>query len=187
MTLRGSGPSHCALLMLVGAALVFPAAASAQFVQQGPKLSAPLANALQGWSVAISADGTTALVGAPWESADGRQPDPSAGAVHVWIRHRGLWSQQGRALRSEGGIGYAVSLSADGNTALIGYWEREGASIWTRSGEVWTEQAHLVGTGAIGAAQQGRAVALSADGSTAIVGGPSDNTSGALPGLDPGV
>ena len=34
----------------------------------------------------------------------------------------------------------------------------------------------LVGTGAVGSAQQGRAVSLSADGNTAIVGGYGDNS-----------
>jgi hypothetical protein len=45
---------------------------------------------------------------------------------------------------------------------------------------VWTQQAKLVGTGAVsslgfGGAQQGFSVALSVDGSTAIIGGPLDN------------
>jgi hypothetical protein len=36
----------------------------------------------------------------------------------------------------------------------------------------------LVGTGAVGATQQGFSVALSADGNTATVGGPGDNSGG---------
>jgi hypothetical protein len=41
---------------------------------------------------------------------------------------------------------------------------------------VWTQLGgKLVGSGAIGAAQQGQSVALSADGNTAIVGGVGDN------------
>ena len=50
------------------------------------------------------------------------------------------------------------------------------AWFWTRSGGVWTQQgAKLVGTGAVGVANQGISVSLSADGNTAMVGGSSDN------------
>ena len=59
---------------------------------------------------------------------------------------------------------------------------RVGAAwVFTRSGGVWTQQgSKLVGTGAVGAAEQGHSVAISADGNTAIVGGPNDshNSSG---------
>ena len=51
------------------------------------------------------------------------------------------------------------------------------AWVFTRSGGVWTQQgSKLVGTGAVGTAEQGCSVALSADGNTAIVGGPGDNS-----------
>jgi hypothetical protein len=49
------------------------------------------------------------------------------------------------------------------------------AWVFTRSSGVWSQQAKLVGTGAIGAAQQGASVSLSGDGNTAITGGPRDN------------
>ena len=48
------------------------------------------------------------------------------------------------------------------------------AWVFTRAGTVWSQQAKLVGTGAIGAANQGFSVSLSGNGSTAIVGGPYD-------------
>ena len=70
----------------------------------------------------------------------------------------------------------SVSLSADGNTAIVGGLSDNGGAgaawVYTRSGGVWTQQGNkLVGTGAIGAAQQGISVSLSSDGNTAIVGG----------------
>src|SRR5206468_12107718 len=78
--------------------------------------------------------------------------------------------------------GSSVSLSADGNTGIIGgYGDNSNAGaawVWTRSGGVWTQQGtKLVGSGASGKAGQGTSVALSADGNTAIVGGPLDNSS----------
>ena len=39
----------------------------------------------------------------------------------------------------------------------------------------FTQQAKLVGTGAVGQAAQGQSVAISGDGNTALVGGPYDN------------
>jgi Viral BACON domain len=50
------------------------------------------------------------------------------------------------------------------------------AWVYTRSGGVWTQQgSKLIGTGAVGNAQQSYSVSLSGDGNTAILGGPNDN------------
>jgi hypothetical protein len=153
--------------------------------QQGNKLvgtSSDYAGGLwsQGASVALSADGNTALVGGP---SDNR----TTGAAWVFTRSGGVWTQQGSKLVGTGphragegalplGQGMSVALSADGNTAIVGGWRAEGAWVFTRSGGVWTQQGNkLVGTGALGSARQGMSVALSADGNTAIVGGWSDN------------
>jgi hypothetical protein len=136
----------------------------------------------QGDSVALSADGNTALVGGPEDAGE-------TGAVWAWIRTGGVWTQQGPKLVGSGGLGYqqgsAVALSADGNTALIGgvgddFGVAVGAAwVWTRTNGVWTQQGpKLVGSGAVGASFQGYSVALSADGNTAIVGGPNDTPYG---------
>jgi uncharacterized repeat protein (TIGR01451 family) len=76
--------------------------------------------------------------------------------------------------------GWSVALSADGNTALVGAPQDNGNAgavwVWTHDGAVWTQQGpKLVGTGAVGAPEQGWSVALSADGNTALVGGIADN------------
>ena len=98
--------------------------------------------------------------------------------------------QQGNKLVGTGTVGptssdqgRSVSISSDGNTAIVGGSgdnNSAGAAwIWTRSGGVWTQQgSKLVGTGAVGIAEQGFSVSLSSDGNTAIVGGPSDNSLG---------
>jgi FG-GAP repeat len=132
----------------------------------------------QGASVAVSADGNTAIIGGPSDNK-------TTGAVWVYTRSGGVWTQQGNKLVGSGageppllpGQGMSVALSADGNTAIIGGWEAEGAWVFTRSGGVWSQQGKkLVGTGAVGKARQGMSVALSADGNTAMVGGWSDNS-----------
>src|SRR5665213_3609643 len=173
------------LIVLVCATLLSSHPAFAQFSQQGPKLVGtgvvgPYGSG-QGQSVSLSADGNTAIVGGPYDNG-------IAGAAWVWTRSGGIWTQQGKKLVGSGGEGHAyaqqgesVSLSADGNTVIVGGIGDNGnvgaAWVWTRSGGVWIQQGNkLVGSGAAGPdAQQGTSVSLSSDGNTAIVGGYGDN------------
>jgi hypothetical protein len=154
--------------------------ASSQFTQQGTKLvgTGAVASAWQCISVALSADGNTAIVG-------GCQDNSEAGAVWVFTRTNGVWSQQGSKLVGAGAVGQSmqgvdVSLSTDGNTAIVGgYGDNASAGatwVFTRTNSVWSQQgSKLVGTGANGNASQGSSVALSADGNTAVFGGSGDN------------
>ena len=147
--------------------------------QQGPKLvgAGAIGNAQQAQSVSVSADGNTAIVG-------GNRDNNYIGAVWIYTRNAGIWSQQGSKLVGTGSLGnpqqgYSVSLSADGNTALVGGPADGGTGalwVFTRSGAVWSQQgSKLVGTGATGGSWQGQSVSLSADGNTALVGGYNDN------------
>src|SRR5262249_41707997 len=98
-----------------------------------------------------------------------------------------IFAQQSPKLIGTGAVGGAhqgssVSVSADGNTAIVGGPNDNGGAgaawVYTRSAGVWSQQgAKLVGTGAVGAAGQGTSVAVSGDGNTAIVGGWLDNSS----------
>jgi hypothetical protein len=153
--------------------------ALAQFSQEGSKLVGTFAVGLgeQGWSVALSADGNTAIVGG---LADNR----IMGAAWVYTHSNGVWTQQsklaGTGAVGSAGQGWSAALSADGNTAIVGGpfdTSNTGAAwVFNRSGGVWTQQrSKLVGAGAIGNAGQGASVALSDEGNTAIVGGPFDN------------
>jgi hypothetical protein len=164
----------------VGAVWVFTRSRGGVWSQQGSKLVSTDAAgpAYQGYSVALSADGNTALVG-------GANDDSGVGAVWVYARSGDTWAQQGGKLIASDAAGhahqgYSVSLSNDGNTALVGGafdGENAGAAwVWTRSGGSWTQQGgKLVGAGAVGRAEQGSSVGLSRDGTTAIIGGPHDN------------
>jgi flagellar basal body rod protein FlgG/antibiotic biosynthesis monooxygenase (ABM) superfamily enzyme len=148
--------------------------------QQGNKLtgSGNVSPSQEGYSVAVSADGNTALVGAPNDNS-------GVGAAWVFVRAGTSWTQQGNKLVGNGtggNQGFSVALSADGNTALVGgpYDNSNVGAAWvfTRSGSTWTQQGNkLVGNGAVGNAWQGSSVALSADGNTALVGGPQDSSS----------
>jgi hypothetical protein len=170
----------------VGAAWIFTRS-NGVWSQQGSKLVGSGAinaggdypTVRQGTSVAISSDGNTAIVGGPGDNF-------GIGAVWVFTRSNGVWSQQGGKLivsDSAGSpqLGYSVALSADGNTAAIGgRGDNFGiGAVWvfTRTGGAWSQQgARLVGSGVTGPQSfQGFSVALASDGNTLISGGPSDN------------
>ncbi|MEA2236069.1 MAG: hypothetical protein QOC81_793 [Thermoanaerobaculia bacterium] len=163
----------------VGAAWVWTRTAGV-WSQQGPKLigSGAAGLAYQGRSVALSADGNTAVIGGPLDNS-------GVGAAWVFTRSGGVWTQQGVKLAGSGGVprsqGTSVSVSSDGNTAMIGgvsLFEAGAAWIWTRSGGVWTQQGSpLIGTGGVGSVSTGASVSLSSDGNTAAVGGYTDNNS----------
>jgi phosphodiesterase/alkaline phosphatase D-like protein len=150
-------------------------------IQQGSKLTGgeELGTAEFGVTVALSADGNTALVGGPGDNG-------GAGAVWAFTRSGSSWSQQGPKLTGgeevgTGQFGYTSALSADGNTALIG-GGRDNTSVgaawvFTRSGSTWTQQGpKLTGAGEVGEGHFGCCgVALSGDGNTALIGGYGDN------------
>jgi hypothetical protein len=123
-------------------AAVFPA--YGQLSQEGNKLvgTGASGDAYQGAAVAVSADGTTALVG-------GDSDNFYSGAVWVYTRSSGGWSQQGNKLvpndaTGESSFGFSVALSSDGNSALLGgpaYNNLQGAAwVFTRSDGVWSQQ-----------------------------------------------
>src|SRR5260370_18595362 len=163
---------------------LLPAPAQAQSSQQGMKLVGPgtVFVAEQGVSVSLSGDGNPASVG-------GFEDENGVGAAWVSTRSGGAWSQQGSKLLGTGAKGpygaeqgYSVSLSGDGNTAIVGGWADNDAAgaawVYTRSAGVWSQQAKLVGTGAVSpfGAQQRYSVSLSSDGNTAILGWPPGQT-----------
>ncbi|HUX95513.1 MAG TPA: T9SS type A sorting domain-containing protein [Bacteroidales bacterium] len=147
--------------------------------QQGNKLVGTEAavNQYQGWSVSLSADGNTAIIG-------GSGYSDNKGAAWIFSRSGGTWTEQSKLVDDDflgtPWRGTSVSLSADGNTAIVGgNNDNSGvgaAWIWTRSGETWTKQSKLVAEDHIGASKQGQSVSLSADGNTVIVGGHNDNS-----------
>ena len=163
---------------LVGATWVFTNSGST-WTQQGAKLvgSGYVDRSWQGASLALSADGSTALIAGPVD-------DHLVGAAWVFTRAGSTWTQQGAKLVGSPHTGHPleanmVALSADGNTALIaGPYENGfvGATwVFARSGSTWTQGAELVGSGYTGYPDEGSSVALSADGNTALIGGMGDN------------
>ena len=94
-----------------------------------------------GNSIALSSDGSTMAIGAPFESSaaagiNGDQSDNSAyasGAVYVLVRQGDSWIQQGYVKASNPGqsdhFGSSVVLSRDGNTmAVAAHFESSAAT-----------------------------------------------------------
>ena len=150
----------------------------AAYAPSGPKIQPLETKGAEhfGRSVALSADGTIAVVGAPHENTEA---GAEAGAAYVFERSGSTWTQTAKleAPGSEASsfFGRGVALSADGKTALVGDPGSKGrtgsAWVFVRSGSSWTLQQQLGGAEESGPGAFGRAVALSADGSTALVGG----------------
>jgi hypothetical protein len=166
------------LALPTGAAWVFTRSGGV-WTQQGPKIVTGSSSSFSfGSAVALAADGNTALIG-------DFEDDNGTGAGWIYMRSNGVWTQQAK-LVGNGNVGgsfqgISVALSGDGNTAMLGgsadNSQTGAAWIFTQSNGVWTQQgAKLVGSGVVGAANQGESVSLSADGNTAIMGGPFDNS-----------
>jgi hypothetical protein len=148
----------------LGTAYVFTASGTT-WSQQAEFLGAS-ASDFFGFSVALSPDGGTALVGAFGASG-------GVGSAYVFTRSGTTWSQPQPPLVASDGragdrFGYAVAL---GNaTAIIGAYGKGGpgaAYVFTH-GASWTQQTELAPPDPTGNDNFGSAVAL--DGNTAVVG-----------------
>jgi hypothetical protein len=162
-----------------GAAYVFTRSGSAWYQQFELIAYDGQTNDFFGWSVSLSADGNTALIGAYNKTISGKALQ---GAAYVFTRSGSVWYEQFELIAYDGlgsdYFGYSVSLSADGNTALIGAIGKyinlniyQGAAyVFTRSGSVWYQQKELTANDGAASDWFGQSVALSADGNTALIG-----------------
>ena len=142
-----------------------------------------------GRSVALSDDGNTLVVGAREEdsgargiSTDGTGEDSNtafeAGAVYVFDRSGGSWTQQAyvKASNTEMGdwFGTSVALSSDGNTLAVGasleFFGTGAVYVFSRNNSGWSEQTSVRASNGAMADLFGTSVALSSDGNTLVVG-----------------
>jgi hypothetical protein len=147
--------------------------------QQAKLLASDKANIDQfGYSVALSGDGTTAIVGAA--SNDSGSIDH--GAVYVFVRNASNWLQQGKLLSTDFSnydyFGWSVSISTDGNTAVIGangndspgVTDHGAGYVFVRSGSNWTQQAKLLANDGNAFEHLGTSASISGDGNTVLLG-----------------
>lgn len=177
---------------------------------------------LLGDAVALSANGSTLAVGAPFESSgstglDGNQDDGSiygAGAVYIFTRDGQNWVQQAYVKASNSGLGdnfgFAVVLSADGDTLAVSAQFESSATkgingnqdndsipqagavyVFTRSTGAWSQQAYIKASNTGEAArgdelgdgdQFGFSLTLSDDGNTLAVSAITEDS--AAPGIN---
>jgi hypothetical protein len=133
-----------------GAVYVFVRRGDAWVQQAYIKASNAGQSDLFGMNVALSADGNTMAVSAPWERSaatgiNANQNDdslPQAGAVYVFTRSGDTWSQQAYVKASNTGrradgsdlladgdqFGFSLALSGDGNTMAVGATTEDSAA-----------------------------------------------------------
>lgn len=129
------------------------------------------------FGAALALDGDTALVSAPFQNVGNRV---GSGAVYVFVRSQGIWTQQAKLLASNPGSNDAFgdALALSGDTALIGGPYMDGVSenqgavvVFNRTGSTWTETGPLQDPNGQAFGQFGLALALAGD--LAVVGAPS--------------
>jgi hypothetical protein len=178
-----------------GAVYVFTRTGGVWTQQAYLKASNTDANDGFGYSLAIS--GNTLAVGAPFEASNatgvnGNQADnsaPLAGAVYVFTRTAGVWTQQAylKGHNTEAGDQFGINVALEGDTLAVGAYgeasEARGINhsgdnnnapgsgavyAFTRTGGVWSQQAYIKASNAGGLFGYG--IALSGD--TLTVGAP---------------
>ncbi len=156
-----------------------------------------------GSPVSLSSDGNILAVGARLENSsstgvNGAQDDNTAsrsGAVYVFRRIGGAWSQQAYIKASntgaDGQFGFSVSLNDDGNTLAVGANGEAGSSTgvngaqndntapssgavylfrFNTTSSIWSQQAYIKASNTGVLDEFGDSMSLSADGNTLAVG-----------------
>ncbi|WP_369600692.1 FG-GAP repeat protein [Hahella sp. SMD15-11] len=168
------------------------------------KASNSAAGDLFGSKLALSGDGNTLAVSAPLEDSgatgiNGDQDDNSvrdAGAVYVFVRHGGSWSQQAYIKASnpdqDDFFGFSLALSGNGSTLAVGALFDDSAAAGINGDDSdnslvdsgaafvfirdetgsWVQQAYIKAPDPGQDDLFGFSLALSGDGNTLAVGGP---------------
>jgi len=161
-----------------------------------------------GYAVELSEDGNTMAVSAYFEASGATgvgadQADdsiPQAGAVYVFTRSGGVWSQQAYIKASNTGhlpedeneigdgdqFGFSIALSDDGNTLAVGAIAEDSASasdqgdnsllsagavyVFERTGSQWAQRAYLKPSNPGAGDLFGYSLALTADANTLVIG-----------------
>lgn len=131
-----------------------------------------------GVSVALNADASVALVAASGRDDNGVL---DSGSVYVFSRTNNGWIYQQKLTASDrvlnDNFGFSLALNANGDYALIGAWTRDDGSIedrgavyvFTRSGNIWTQQSKIMATDAAIGDRFGISVSVNADATIAAI------------------
>lgn len=140
-----------------------------------------------GSAVAISGDGSTAVIGAPFDE------DPNgenAGAAYVFERGGNAWRQRTKLLPDDGGehdlFGVSVGISGSGDLAAVGAENGENSDgkrvgavyIFERTDGAWSQRAKITPNDGTDGDDFGSSLDVSADGTTLVVGNSDDDENG---------
>jgi hypothetical protein len=153
-----------------------------------------------GHSLAMSGDGSTLAVGTPLEDggADSASSAPESGAVYVFGRSGGSWSQQALLKAADIGtadfFGASVAISLDGGTLVVGAPLADGrvpaagaqparsvvdsgaVTTFVRTGTAWAVRSLVQAPYVVTSNQFGMSVALTGDGTLLAVGAPLEDS-----------
>jgi len=161
------------------------------WTQRGTDIDGESGGDSSGWSVALSADGNTAIIGSPFNGGNGM----NAGHARVFVWSGTAWTQRGGDIDGEAAgdeSGISVDVSDDGSIVIVGahlngwtppnqYAGPGHARVFRWNQAAWTQRgADIEGDSND---QAGWSVALSADGDTAAIGLPHNNSNGADAGV----
>ena len=189
----GSGAN---LVAAAGSAVVFSRSGATWSQEQrlaGSGTNGRITRDYFGTSVAVSGD--TAAAGTPEQAYDATGTDftTDAGAVFAFGRSGSTWSLDEKVVpaanpehRSPGdNLGYAVALSADGNTLVVGaryddygttastYFHTVGSVyVLTRSGSNWLLQQKIAGESISGLTDDNFGFSVDISGDTLVIGAP---------------
>ena len=182
-----------------GAVYVFTRSGSTWKQQAYIKASNTGENDRFGYAVSLSGDGNTLGVGAINEDSNSIGVDSvennnstDTGAVYVFTRSSDTWSQQAYIKASNSGkddeFGASVSLSADGNSLVVGaiYEDSNSTGVngvennssandsgavyfFTRSGSTWSQKAYIKASNSGVGDEFGTSLSLSGDGNSLAV------------------
>jgi len=138
-----------------------------------------------GSSVAMSTDGTYAIVGAVGDDTGAN----NSGAAHIFIKNGTTWTHQQKLLHpypsANDYMGISVAISGDGTYAIVGvYYDDTGqneagsAQVFWRNGTSWYHVDEILHPSIANNDQFGYSVGISGDGTYLVVGSYNDDHSG---------
>ncbi len=152
-----------------GSAYIFTRSGTLWTQQQ--KLTAPDGETGDGFGRGVSVSGDTAIMGA-------NRDDSARGSAYVFTRSGTVWTGQQKLTASDGAADdlFGSSVVVSGDTAIVGAHgndvelnaDQGAAYVFTRSGNVWTEQQRL--TASDGGAGDLFGFSLAISGETVVMG-----------------
>ncbi|MFN2137944.1 MAG: hypothetical protein ACK2UK_18460 [Candidatus Promineifilaceae bacterium] len=147
---------------------------------EGQKLTASDGAKFDGFGIGLALDGNTLAIGSSNADVNGKS---NQGALYVFTRSGGVWSQQQKLIANDGAVDDYLGhyLDLDGGTIVAGAFgatvngadDQGAAYVFTRAGGVWSQKQKLTASDGGLSDRFGESVAI--DGTTIVSGAPSDN------------